>query len=110
LIDRKRFSTRRDVTFFRRVQADEQVEQQLVVHLAWHDGELIAGHIGSFVGDTAVYLVGAATAKGRELRASYLLQWAVIEHAKSVGNSLYDLGGIDARANPSVYNFKKGIG
>jgi lipid II:glycine glycyltransferase (peptidoglycan interpeptide bridge formation enzyme) len=98
------------IAFFRRVQAGEQSAQQLVLHLAWQEGELIAGHIGSFVGDTAVYLVGAATAKGRELRASYLLQWAVIEHAKSVGNLFYDLGGIDAQANPNVYSFKKGIG
>jgi hypothetical protein len=110
LIKSKGFSTRRDVAFFRRVQEGEQSAQKLAIHFAWHKGELIAGHIGSFVGDTAVYLVGAATTKGRELRASYLLQWAVIEHAKSVGNLFYDLGGIDAQANPSVYNFKKGVG
>jgi lipid II:glycine glycyltransferase (peptidoglycan interpeptide bridge formation enzyme) len=79
----------------------------MVVHLAWHDGDLVAGHIGSFAGDTAVYLLGASTRKGRDLRASYLLQWKVIEHAISNGNDYYDLGGIDQNENPNVYRFKK---
>jgi lipid II:glycine glycyltransferase (peptidoglycan interpeptide bridge formation enzyme) len=107
LIQKKGFSARQDVAFFRRVQEEAHAAERLVVHLAWHSGELIAGHIGSFVGDTAVYLLGASTAKGRELRASYLLQWAVIEYAKCVGNLFYDLGGIDQQANPNVYLFKK---
>src|SRR5262249_4365112 len=92
LIQSKGFATRQDVACFRRVQEDAHAVELLVAHLAWHSGELIAGHIGSFVGDTAVYLLGASTAKGRELRASYLLQWAVIEYAKSRGNLYYDLG------------------
>jgi lipid II:glycine glycyltransferase (peptidoglycan interpeptide bridge formation enzyme) len=107
LVQEKGFATRQDVAFFRRVQEKALAADQLVVHLAWHSGELIAGHIGSFVGDTAVYLLGASTAKGRELRASYLLQWAVIEYAKRIGNLFYDLGGIDQQANPNVYLFKK---
>ena len=49
------------------------------------------------MGDTAVYLVGASTSKGRDLRASYLLLWETIEYAKSKGNFFYDLGGINER-------------
>jgi hypothetical protein len=107
LAQRKGFTAHQDVAFYKRVQENEQATQQLVAHLAWHHGELVAGHIGSFVGDTAVYLLGAANSKGREVRASYLLQWAVIEHAKRVGNLFYDLGGIDQESNPDVYRFKK---
>jgi hypothetical protein len=107
LAQEKGFYSAHDVAFFRRVQEGAQPYEQMVAHLAWHGGELIAGHIGSFAGDTAVYLLGASTSKGREIRASYLLQWAVIEHAKSVGNFFYDLGGIDQQANPNVYRFKK---
>jgi hypothetical protein len=109
LAQSKGFATRQDVAFFRRVQEEAHTAEQLVAHLAWHGGELIAGHIGGFVGDTAVYLLGASTSKGRELRASYLLQWAVIEYAKSRDNLFYDLGGIDQLANPNVYIFKKGL-
>ena len=107
LATEKGFTAPQDVAFFRGVQERAQTYEQLVLHLAWCDGELIAGHLGSFVGNTAVYLLGANTAKGRELRASYLLQWAVIQHAKSVGNLFYDLGGIDQQENPNVYHFKK---
>jgi lipid II:glycine glycyltransferase (peptidoglycan interpeptide bridge formation enzyme) len=107
LVQEKGFSVAQDVCFFRRVQSRAQPYEQLVAHLAWHDGELVAGHIGSFAGDTAVYLLGASTSKGREIRASYLLQWAVIEYAKSVGNCYYDLGGVDQQANPKVYEFKQ---
>jgi hypothetical protein len=103
----KGFTSGRDTAFFRRVQAKAEGYEKMVVHLAWHENELVAGHIGSFAGDTVVYLLGASTAKGRELRASYLLQWNVIEYAISNGNSCYDLGGIDQNENPNVYRFKK---
>jgi lipid II:glycine glycyltransferase (peptidoglycan interpeptide bridge formation enzyme) len=103
----KGFIVRQDVAFFKRVQERAHEANQTIAHLAWYDDELIAGHIGSFVGDTAVYLLGAASPKGRELRASYLLQWTAIEYAKSTGNLSYDLGGIDQETNPDVYRFKK---
>jgi lipid II:glycine glycyltransferase (peptidoglycan interpeptide bridge formation enzyme) len=109
LVQRKGFTVHQGAGFFRRVQEREHRSQQNVIHLARHEGELVAGHIGCFVGETAVYLIGAANAKGRELRASYFLQWAVIEYAKAVGNLFYDLGGIDQRANPDVYSFKEGM-
>jgi len=103
----KGFIVRQNVDFLKRVQECAREAHKTVAHLAWYDGELVAGHIGSFVGDTAVYLLGAANPRGRELRASYLLQWAAIEHAKSTGNLFYDLGGIDQETNPDVYRFKK---
>lgn len=103
----KGFETTQDVTFFKSIQPDIPFEQKLVLHLAWHKHELVAGHLGSFVGDTAAYLLGAANSKGRDLRASYLLQWAVIQYAQSVGNAYYDLGGVDEQQNPGVFRFKK---
>jgi lipid II:glycine glycyltransferase (peptidoglycan interpeptide bridge formation enzyme) len=38
------------------------------------------------------------------------LQWNTIVRAKSRGIRYYDLGGIDAVANPGVYHFKSGLG
>lgn len=107
LMKQKQFTANEDVNFFKAVQPDTAPDQKLVLHLAWHGQELIAGHLGSFVGDTAVYLLGAANSKGRDLRASYLLQWAVIEYAQRLGNIYYDLGGVDQRQNPGVFRFKK---
>jgi lipid II:glycine glycyltransferase (peptidoglycan interpeptide bridge formation enzyme) len=109
LTKQKNFKANQDVRFFKDVQSDVPERQKLILHLAWHGRELVAGHLGSFVGDTAIYLLGAANAKGRDSRASYLLHWAVIEYARSVGNVYYDLGGIDQDQNPGVYRFKKGF-
>ena len=107
LVQSKSFTATQDVSFFRAVQQRSLDYEKAVVHLAWHHGELVAGHVGTFVGDTAVYLLGASTTKGRDLRASYLLQWSVIEYAKSLGIPYYDLGGVDPQENPNVYRFKK---
>jgi lipid II:glycine glycyltransferase (peptidoglycan interpeptide bridge formation enzyme) len=109
LTKQKSFSANQDVRFFKEVQANTAQEQKLVLHLAWHGEELIAGHLGSFTGDTAIYLLGAANALGRELRASYLLHWRVIEYACNCKNSYYDLGGIDQEHNPGVFRFKQGL-
>jgi hypothetical protein len=105
----KDFKTNQDVHFFKAVQPDIPPDQKLVLHLAWHGQELVAGHLGSFVGDAAIYLLGAANSKGRDLRASYLLHWTVIQHAQSAGNIYYDLGGIDQEQNPGVFRFKQGL-
>jgi hypothetical protein len=109
LTKRKDFKPNQDVRFFKTIQPGIPADQKLVLHLAWHGDELVAGHLGSFVGDTAVYLLGAANASGRDMRASYLLHWAVVEYAQNAGNIYYDLGGVDKQQNPGVFRFKQGL-
>lgn len=106
----KGFSPPQDTAFFRDVARTAERNENIVLHMAFADNELVAGHIGAFSGDMAVYLLGAANAKGRELRAAYLLQWAAINHAKSLHMRYYDLGGADQVENPSVFRFKKRMG
>ncbi|MCK9540651.1 MAG: GNAT family N-acetyltransferase [Novosphingobium sp.] len=110
LADKKGFHTRQDATFFGAVARHDPGAGEIQIHLAWAGDELLGGHVGAYTGDTAVYLLGATTAAGRNARASYLLQWSVIEHARERGLAWYDLGGIDAVANPDVYRFKKRMG
>jgi len=106
----KRFETGVSVSSFRRVQAVLHAEEKLAVSLAYGDGAVIAGHVSSQLGDTCIYLLGASNEEGRKRKASYLLQWKTIEHAKAAGARWYDLGGIDPEANPGVYHFKSGLG
>lgn len=110
LAKRKGFSSRQSVPLLREAATAAGKADHFRVHLALKDGEVVAGHIGSYAGNVAVYLLGAANQSGRDLRASYLLQWAAICYAKSRDQAWYDLGGVDEVENPDVYRFKKRMG
>lgn len=110
LVARKNIEVDLGPEFFLGLQGKLSESEQFVVHLALLDGKVVAGHIGAFHGDTAVYLLGASSETGLKTNASYLLQWRVIEYAKQRGCHWYDLGGIDPETNPDVYRFKARIG
>ena len=110
LVTRKNLDVDLGPEFFLGLQDELSEPDRFVVHLAKQSDKVVAGHIGAFHGDTAVYLLGAANEAGLKTNASYLLQWRVIEYAKERGCSWYDLGGIDPEANPDVYRFKARLG
>lgn len=110
LATKKGFSTPQDADFFADIAAQCNGSEHYAVHLAWHDGQMIGGHIGAYSGDMAVYLLGATNDIGRDMRASFLLQWSVIDYAIENGLNYYDLGGVDELENPSVFRFKKRMG
>lgn len=110
LAEDKGFSTPQDADFFAAVAHMAQSPEHLNILLAYHEGQVIGGHIGAYSGNMAVYLLGATNAIGRQLRASYLLQWAAIKQARHMGLAFYDLGGVNERENPDVFRFKKRMG
>jgi len=114
LLDRlqaaKGFETAQDTAFFSNVARRQGKADHICIHLAEIEGEPVAGHVGAYSGDTAVYLLGAADALGRERRAAYCLQWAAMAYARERGLKWYDLGGIDEVTNPDVFRFKKRMG
>jgi len=110
LAQEKGFSIPQNAAFFSNVAKDAEQNERIILHMAYAGDDLVAGHVGAFSGNTAVYLLGAANTQGRDLRAAYLLQWAAITHAKSLNIGYYDLGGADEQENPSVFRFKKRMG
>lgn len=106
----KRFDTGVSVASYARMQTHWPDDEKLAISLAFHEGQPVAGHVSSCLGDTCVYLLGASNDEGRSCKASYLLQWRTIEHARAAGVLSYDLGGIDPEGNPGVYHFKSGMG
>lgn len=110
LAGKKGFIAPQDAQFFADVASKSRGGEHYAAHLAWHGDDLIGGHIGAYSGNMAVYLLGATNDKGRDLRASFLLQWAAIEYAIKRGLNYYDLGGADEAENPSVFRFKKRMG
>jgi len=108
--ERKQFETGVTVRSFRTIQAALDATEKQTVLLALLNGEVVAGHVSSTLGDTCVYLLGASNEKGRETKASFLLHWKTVETAKARGVRWYDLGGIDPEKNPGGYDFKVGLG
>lgn len=110
LAEDKGFSAPQDANFFAKTADLAQGSEHFNVLLAYHEGQIIGGHIGAYSGDMAVYLLGATNAIGRKLRAAFLLQWAAIKYARNRGLSYYDLGGVNEQENPDVFRFKKRMG
>jgi hypothetical protein len=107
---RKQFESTVDVAEFGRMQALLSGTARLQTFLARSDGEVIGAAVCSLMGDNAIYLLGATNERARELKAAYFLQWQAMLWLKERGARSYDLGGIDADANPGGHHFKSGFG
>ncbi|GIX49824.1 MAG: hypothetical protein KatS3mg132_018 [Limisphaera sp.] len=110
MMARKRFDTTVNVRDFRRMQERLEPSQKLRVALALRDNQPHAGLVTTDVGSTGIYLLGATGEAGLKSKASYLLQWRMMEFLKARGCRFYDLGGINPEGNPGVYHFKSGMG
>jgi lipid II:glycine glycyltransferase (peptidoglycan interpeptide bridge formation enzyme) len=108
--ERKGFDVDLAPEFYLAAQREHLAAERFTVMLARNDARIVAGHVASHLGDTSVYLLGAADEVGRETQAAYLLQWHAILEARKRGMRAYDLGGIDPEGNPGVFHFKRGLG
>ncbi len=109
-IARKQFEVDLTPPFYLDVHERASESDRFLITLADLDGEVVAGHVASLLGDTSVYLLGASSDEGLKAKATYLLQWQAIQAARERGLKWYDLGGIDPEGNPGVYHFKSGLG
>jgi len=106
---RKKFDTSVSVEEFGRIEERLPSAQKMQVWICEHEGKPVAGIVVSAMGESAIYLLGATSEEGMKVKASYRLQWAMVEWLKERGTRYYDLGGIDPEANPGVYHFKSGF-
>ena len=60
-------------------------------------------------GDTAIYLIGCANDKGRQMQANSVLLWNGITDAQKTGCSWFDIGGLNAATPVGIGEFKKGL-
>ncbi len=100
-----------------------------VIHmlLARRDGQVVAAKMIALFGERALHLWGGVSEAGRELSASYFLQWKALQWAKSHGCRYSDLWGIPDEVGAlikegaeipkdrtddlwGVYIFKRGFG
>ena len=109
LQERKNFRSPQNVEFFRKAMSKARSGEIYKLIVALEDNKIIAAHLGAYVGDVSVYLLGAANDRGRELNSSYLLHWEALMKCIEGGQSWYDLGGVDPINNAAGYIFKKAI-
>lgn len=67
---------------------------RILLHLARHEGDLVAATISIRVGAHAWYSYGASSTEKREVRGSNAIQWSMIRDALAAGAEVYDLRGI----------------
>lgn len=70
------------------------------LYIAEYNGQVIAGIIATFFGDTATYYYGVSSNHHRNVMAPYLLQWTAIQEAKERGHKHYDFLGIAGSNDP----------
>ncbi len=86
------------------------------LHLAAHEGEVVAGAMTWRCGERDVYMYGASSDAGRRSLAAYALVWRCIMVARRRGATRFDFGGIPldpTRKDDPMYGpymFKKRFG
>ena len=98
-----------DIRTFRNIQRSLPEKYKMRVFLSSLDGEICAGAIASAIGKVGIYLFGGTGQIGMKTKASYMLQWRIIEWLKESKCTCYDLHGVNAIQTPGVYAFKKGL-
>jgi len=109
MMARKKFETSTNIHDFSRMQAALPPGQRMKVLLCEHEHRLVAGLVGTAMGNSGIYLHGATSDSGMKLQGAYVLQWRMIQLLKETGIRYYNLGGINPETNPGVYHFKRGV-
>ena len=109
MISRKKF--KESVNTRKKGYMNERLAPQfkLKIFVAYKNQIPVSALVGSAMGETGIYLLGATNEIGMQNKSAYLLQWEMIKWLKEKNFTRYDLGGIDPENNPGVYKFKIGI-
>ena len=109
--------TPRPLSYFRTMVDALSAEEpdRITLHLARHEGDLVAATIAIRVGGHAWYSYGASSTEKRDVRGSNAVQWSMIRAALDAGADVYDLRGItdtlDADdSHVGLIQFKVGTG
>jgi hypothetical protein len=82
----------------------------LNVYRVESDNKIVAGICIARHGFSATYLVGWLNTEGRKISANHFLLWNALMEERSKGVREFDMGGIDEYGQPSISDFKLGVG
>jgi len=105
----KKFVEFVNVNEIRLIQKDLCDTLKMRIMVCEYKGEPVSAAVTSALGNRGLGILWATNKKGRDLKASFLLQWRVIEWLKSSGYLWYDLGGINPQKVLGTYRFKAGL-
>ncbi len=97
------------IPYFHQVQREMPPVMKAHISICRYRGEAVSGLVVSALGAKAFMWLGATGEVGREVRASFLLQWRAIQKLKSQGVRIYDLQGIDEVGHAGTTHFKLGL-
>ena len=83
--------------------------------MVYYEDKPISGALAFLLGDKAWYIYGASANEYRQLMPNYLMQWRMIQWAKSEGCTLYDFRGVPGLVPEDhplygLVKFKRGFG
>lgn len=107
---RKQFDTGVDPVVYRRIHDALPDDLKMETTLALLDGEVVAAHVASHLGDTCLGLLAATSVQALHCRAANLVWWERFRRAKLDGRRYYDLGGYDFKTNPKGAETKAKLG
>jgi lipid II:glycine glycyltransferase (peptidoglycan interpeptide bridge formation enzyme) len=113
-------TARRDHFLIRGYEYFEMLWDQMVengfaqIFIAEYEEKPVSATLALILGEKTWYLYGASSNQYRNVMPNYLIQWEMIQWAKSKGCSLYDFRGVSGdidESNPlyGLYRFKKGF-
>lgn len=106
--DRKQFYGG-DISCALEVNGDLPAELRLKVLLCSHQGEPVAALGWSQFGKLCLPILSGTGHKALPYKASFLLFWRMVQHAKEHGADFCDTAGVHEKRNPGSYFFKKGL-
>jgi lipid II:glycine glycyltransferase (peptidoglycan interpeptide bridge formation enzyme) len=109
MIERKNYDNPVDIEKFAAMFERLPEELRPLVILTGKGDDYYAGGVFSTIGDTGIFLLGAVNEEGMKTKASYLVQWRVINYLKENEFKKYDLGGVDPEETPNTFHFKAGL-
>lgn len=93
----------------------DQPDSDVVLLLATHDRDVVAGAVMAISKTRALFLHGASSHEKRSCMASYALHWEAIRYARRRHCLTYDMGAVSPSKDPGhsfygLYRFKSGFG
>ncbi len=106
LEEQKGFATTLGPEFFQRV-AENAGAGEYFISVARIDDQPMACGLFANRQNVGTYLLGASDRAYAKVNAPSLLHWRVIQRLRELGVATYDLGGVDWKVNPNVWQFKR---